>query len=181
MGSDGEAVMGGHDNAAAPAEPGAGEAIRSRLVDVILDESSISRSTPDIEHDRAVAIYDLIEENTFHPVGQVPGRYILRLSVIEKKLVFEISAEAGPAVATHVLSLTPLRKIVRDYDMICESYYQAIRHATPSQIEAIDMGRRGVHNEGSQILMERLEGKIELDLVTARRLFTLVYALHWKG
>ncbi|NBN63079.1 UPF0262 family protein [Pannonibacter tanglangensis] len=171
----------GQDKATAPAETTGGGDLRSRLIDVILDEASISRSTPDIEHDRAVAIYDLIEENTFHPVGQGPGRYILRLSVIEKKLVFEISSETGRAVATHVLSLTPLRKIVRDYDMICESYYQAIRHATPSQIEAIDMGRRGVHNEGSTILMERLEGKIELDLQTARRLFTLVYALHWKG
>jgi uncharacterized protein (UPF0262 family) len=84
-------------------------------------------------------------------------------------------------VVTHVLSLTPLRKIVKDYDLICESYYEAIRHATPSQIEAIDMGRRGVHNEGSTILMERLHGKIEVDMATARRLFTLVYALHWKG
>ncbi|WP_417685025.1 UPF0262 family protein [Roseibium sp.] len=153
----------------------------SRLVDVVLDEASIARSTPDVEHDRAVAIYDLIEENRFQPVGHPAGQYVLRLSVVEKKLVFQILLENGETVVTHVLSLTPLRKIVKDYDLICESYYEAIRHATPSQIEAIDMGRRGVHNEGSSILMERLEGKIEVDMQTARRLFTLVYALHWKG
>ncbi|WP_417679471.1 UPF0262 family protein [Roseibium sp.] len=152
-----------------------------RLVDVVLDEASIARSTPDVEHDRAVAIYDLIEENSFQPVGQPPANYVLRLSVIEKKLVLQIRREDGTEVVTHVLSLTPLRKIVKDYDLICQSYYEAIRHSTPSQIEAIDMGRRGVHNEGSTILMERLEGKIEVDMKTARRLFTLVYALHWKG
>jgi len=152
-----------------------------RLVDVVLDEASIARSTPDVEHDRAVAIYDLIEENSFQPVGQPPANYILRLSVVEKKLVLQISREDGAEVVTHVLSLTPLRKIVKDYDLICQSYYEAIRHSTPSQIEAIDMGRRGVHNEGSTILMERLEGKIMVDMPTARRLFTLVYALHWKG
>lgn len=152
-----------------------------RLVDVVLDEASIARSTPEVEHDRAVAIYDLIEENRFQPAGHPPQNFILNLAVVEKKLVFRISTEAGQEVVTHVLSLSPLRKIVKDYNLICESYYEAIRHATPSQIEAIDMGRRGVHNEGSAILMERLEGKIEVDMQTARRLFTLVYALHWKG
>lgn len=153
----------------------------SKLVDVILDEGSIARSTPDVEHDRAVAIYDLIEENSFQPVGQPPANYVLRLSVVEKKLVLQITREDGAEVVTHVLSLSPLRKIVKDYDLICQSYYEAIRHSTPSQIEAIDMGRRGVHNEGSTILMERLQGKIDVDMPTARRLFTLVYALHWKG
>ncbi|ASP36506.1 MULTISPECIES: UPF0262 family protein [Stappiaceae] len=153
----------------------------SRLVDVVLDEASIARSTPEVEHDRAVAIYDLIEENTFQPVGHPTANYVLNLSVVEKKLVLRIRTEDDGEVVTHVLSLSPLRKIVKDYDLICESYYEAIRHATPSQIEAIDMGRRGVHNEGSAILMERLSGKIEVDMQTARRLFTLVYALHWKG
>ncbi|TYC51269.1 UPF0262 family protein [Rhodobacterales bacterium] len=152
-----------------------------KLVDVVLDEASISRSTPEVEHDRAVAIYDLIEENRFQPVGHPAVNYILNLSVIEKKLVLQIRTEDGAEVVTHVLSLSPLRKIVKDYDLICQSYYEAIRHSTPSQIEAIDMGRRGVHNEGSTVLMERLEGKIEVDMQTARRLFTLVYALHWKG
>ncbi|MHA7773900.1 UPF0262 family protein [Roseibium sp. M-1] len=153
----------------------------SRLVDVVLDEASIARSTPEVEHDRAVAIYDLIEENSFQPVGHPVAKYVLNLSVVEKKLVFRIRTDSDEEVVTHVLSLSPLRKIVKDYDLICESYYEAIRHATPSQIEAIDMGRRGVHNEGSAVLMERLEGKIEVDMQTARRLFTLVYALHWKG
>ncbi|CTQ60626.1 UPF0262 family protein [Roseibium album] len=153
----------------------------SRLVDIVLDEASIARSTPEVEHDRAVAIYDLIEENSFQPVGHPPAKYVLDLAVVEKKLVFRIRTDDEREVVTHVLSLSPLRKIVKDYDLICESYYEAIRHATPSQIEAIDMGRRGVHNEGSVILMERLEGKIAVDMQTARRLFTLVYALHWKG
>ncbi len=157
------------------------ETAGGRLVDVVLDEASIARSTPEVEHDRAVAIYDLIEENCFQPVGYPVAKFVLNLSVIEKKLVFQIQTEDDQPVVTHVLSLTPLRKIVKDYDLICESYYEAIRHATPSQIEAIDMGRRGVHNEGSTILMERLQGKIEVDMATARRLFTLVYALHWKG
>ncbi|WP_153771085.1 UPF0262 family protein [Labrenzia sp. CE80] len=152
-----------------------------KLVDVVLDEASISRSTPDVEHDRAVAIYDLIEENSFSPVGHPAGNFVLQLSVVEKKLVFAIAGEDGEPIVTHVLSLTPLRKIVKDYDLICESYFEAIRHSTPSQIEAIDMGRRGVHNEGSEILMERLKGKVDVDMTTARRLFTLVYALHWKG
>ncbi|MBD8894334.1 UPF0262 family protein [Roseibium litorale] len=155
--------------------------VGGKLVDVILDEESIARSTPDVEHDRAVAIYDLIEENQFQPVGLPVSNYVLRLSVVEKRLVLEIRSEAGDVLVTHVLSLSPLRKVVKDYDLICQSYYEAIRHASPSQIEAIDMGRRGVHNEGSSILMERLEGKITVDMVTARRLFTLVYALHWKG
>lgn len=151
------------------------------LVDVVLDAASISRSTPDIEHDRAVAIYDLIEDNQFQPVGLPARAYVLRLSVIEKKLVFQIQDRDGVEVVTHVLSLSPLRRIVKDYQLICESYYEAIRRSTPSQIEAIDMGRRGVHNEGAAILQERLEGKVEIDTRTARRLFTLVYALHWKG
>lgn len=159
----------------------AAESASGRLVDVILDEGSIARSSPEVEHDRAVAIYDLIEENSFQPVGYPPVNFILVLSVVEKKLVLQIRTENEQDVVTHVLSLSPLRKIVKDYDLICESYYEAIRHATPSQIEAIDMGRRGVHNEGSTILMERLEGKITVDMPTARRLFTLVYALHWKG
>ncbi len=100
---------------------------------------------------------------------------------MESRLIFAITREAGEDVATHILSLTPLRRVVRDYFMICESYYQAIRSATPSKIEAIDMGRRGLHNEGSQTLQNRLQGKIEVDFNTARRLFTLVCVLHWRG
>lgn len=153
----------------------------ARLIEVELDES-IGRSTPDVEHERAVAIFDLIEENSFRPVGDNGGGpYRLKLSISEKRLVFSVSREDGAAVVTHILSLTPFRRIVKDYYLICESYYAAIRSSTPSQIEAIDMGRRGLHNEGSQTLMDRLKGKIEVDFNTARRLFTLVCVLHWRG
>ncbi|MBX3598783.1 MAG: UPF0262 family protein [Rhizobiaceae bacterium] len=152
----------------------------ARLVDVELDES-IGRSTPDVEHERAVAIFDLIEENSFAPVNDGGGPYRLKLSLAESRLVFAISRENGDQVVTHILSLTPFRRIIKDYYMICESYYEAIRSSTPRQIEAIDMGRRGLHNEGSQTLMDRLSGKIEMDFNTARRLFTLVCVLHWRG
>ena len=154
---------------------------RARLIDIELDES-IGRSTPDVEHERAVAIFDLIEENSFCPVNDTgAGPYKLKLSLVEHRLVFNISRESGETVATHILSLTPFRRIVKDYYMICESYYAAIRTSTPSQIEAIDMGRRGLHNDGSQTLKDRLDGKIEIDFDTARRLFTLVCVLHWRG
>jgi uncharacterized protein (UPF0262 family) len=154
---------------------------QSKLIDVELDES-IGRSTPDVEHERAVAIFDLIEENSFQPVGDTgSGPYRLKLLLVQSRLVFEINRENGERVAAHMLSLTPFRRIVKDYYMICESYYAAIRNATPSQIEAIDMGRRGLHNEGSQTLVDRLNGKIEIDFNTARRLFTLVCVLHWRG
>ena len=151
------------------------------LVAVTLDEASIGRSSADIEHERAVAIYDLIEQNAFAPVDHDGGPYALQLGVAENRLVFDVRLADGTPVIAHMLSLTPFRRIVKDYFLICDSYYKAIRTATPSQIEAIDMGRRGLHNEGSELLMERLDGKIALDLDTARRLFTLVCVLHWKG
>ena len=156
-------------------------AARQRLVSVILDEESIGRSNPDVEHERKVAIYDLLEQNSFAPVGHDGGPYALHLSIDANRLVFDIRREDGTPVVAHLLSLTPLRRIVKDYYMICDSYYQAIRTATPDKIEAIDMGRRGVHNEGSRILMERLKGKVTIDIDTARRLFTLLCVLHWKG
>ncbi|MCL6705569.1 UPF0262 family protein [Pseudomonas sp. R2.Fl] len=151
-----------------------------RLCDVVLDET-IGRSTPDVEHERAVAIFDLIEENIFEPIGHAGGPYKLYLSLVDSKLVFSVKTEGGEDVATHILSLTPFRRIIKDYFMICESYYEAIRSSTPSQIEAIDMGRRGIHNEGSQTLMDRLSGKIRIDFDTARRLFTLICVLYWRG
>jgi uncharacterized protein (UPF0262 family) len=151
------------------------------LVKVTLDEGSIGRSSPDIEHERAVAIYDLIEDNAFAPVDHDGGPYALQLSIQENRLVFDIRLEDDSPVMAHLLSLTPFRRIVKDYFMICDSYYKAIRTATPSQIEAIDMGRRGLHNEGSELLRERLKEKIEVDFDTARRLFTLICVLHWKG
>jgi uncharacterized protein (UPF0262 family) len=160
---------------------GARTAQDQRLVKVTLDENSIGRSSADVEHERAVAIYDLIEENAFAPIGHAGGPYWLHIAVVSNRLVLEVrTADASPVI-THHLSLTPLKRIVRDYFMICDSYYQAIRSSTPSQIEAIDMGRRALHNEGSELLMERLKDKINVDLNTARHLFTLISVLHWKG
>jgi uncharacterized protein (UPF0262 family) len=153
----------------------------SKLVAVTLDEESIGRSGPDIEHERAVAIYDLIEENSFQPVDHPAGPYALHLSMAESRLVFDIRRPDGATVVVHLFSLTPLRKIVKDYFMICDSYYAAIRTASADKIEAIDMGRRGLHDEGSRTLMERLDGKVTVDFQTARRLFTLICVLHWKG
>jgi uncharacterized protein (UPF0262 family) len=151
------------------------------LVKVTLDENSIGRSNPDIEHERAVAIYDLLEDNVFQPIGHGHGPFALHLSIVDNRLVFDIQRADGGAVIAHYLSLTPLRRIVKDYFMVCDSYYQAIRTATAAQIEAIDMGRRALHNEGSELLAERLKDKITMDVDTARRLFTLVSVLHWKG
>ena len=154
---------------------------KNRLAAITLDDASIGRGTPDQEHEREIAIYDLIEENTFEVPGHDGGPYTLILALHDAKLVFDIRAESGDKAMTHILSLTPFRKILKEYFMVCESYYAAIRTATPSQIEAIDMGRRGLHNEGAQLLAERLKGKIVCDTDTSRRLFTLVTALHWKG
>ena len=154
----------------------------NRIVGVTLDEDSIGRSGPDIEHERAIAIYDLIEQNLFAPDGaDGKGPFTLHIGITGSRLMFDIRREDGTPVVAHLLSLTPFRRIVKDYFMICDSYYQAIRTATPSQIEAIDMGRRGLHDEGSRILMERLRKKVRVDFDTARRLFTLVCVLHWKG
>jgi uncharacterized protein (UPF0262 family) len=154
---------------------------KHHLVAVTLDEGSIGRSNPDVEHERAIAIYDLLEANVFAPLGHDDGPYALHLSMAENRLVFDIRLADGTPVIAHFFSLTPLRRIVKDYFMICDSYYQAIRTATPSQIEAIDMGRRGLHDEGSRVLMERLKRKVKIDFDTARRIFTLICVLHWKG
>ena len=154
---------------------------KQRLVKVTLDEESIGRSNEDVEHEREVAIYDLLEQNSFAPVGHDGGPYILHLSINANRLVFDIRQEDNTPVMAHLLSLSPLRRIVKDYYIICDSYYQAIRTATPDKIEAIDMGRRAIHNDGCSILMERLQGKVKIDIDTARRLFTLICVLHWKG
>ena len=159
----------------APAKPA------KRLVAVTLDENSIGRSNPDVEHERAVAIYDLIEENSFTPHGDADGPFALHLSITGSRLMFDIRRADGTPVMAHLLSLTPLRRIVKDYYTVCDSYYAAIRTATPDRIEALDMGRRGLHDEGSNILMERLKRKVDVDFDTARRLFTLICVLHWKG
>ena len=152
-----------------------------RLVAVTLDEKSIGRSGPDIEHERAVAIYDLLEANEFAPVGIEGGPFALNLSITGNRLMLDIRRADGTPAMVHLLSLSPLRRIVKDYFMVCDSNYAAIRNATPERIEALDMGRRSLHDEGSELLMERLKRKVRIDFDTARRLFTLICVLHWKG
>ena len=154
---------------------------RHRLVTITLDENSIGASNRDVEHERAIAIYDLLEQNSFAPVGHRGGPYALNLGVKENRLVFDIRLADGKPVIAHLLSLGPFRRIVKDYFLICDSYYEAIRTATPDRIEALDMGRRGLHDEGSRILQEAIKRKVKIDFDTARRLFTLICVLHWKG
>lgn len=150
------------------------------IVKIDLDERSLAPATADIEHERKVAIYDLLEENYFRPLGVEGGPFELYLSNVERRLVFDVRKAGGAALGQVHLSMTPFRKIIKDYFMLCESYYDAIRNAAPAQIETIDMARRGMHNEGSDILQERLKDKIELDANTARRLFTLICSFHMR-
>lgn len=154
---------------------------RQRIAGITLDESSVVRRGADVEHERAVAIFDLLEDNRFAPVGDYRGPYNLNLGIAENRLRFEIRDDGDAVLGTVVLALSPFRRIVKDYFKVCESYFEAIKSASPSKIEAIDMGRRGLHNEGSQLLRERLDGKIEIDFDTARRLFTLICVLHIRG
>jgi len=155
--------------------------IAGRLVAVTLDAASIAPISREVDHERQVAIFDLIEQNSFAPVGESGGDYALRLSMVSNRLVLQVSRADGAPITTHILSLTPFRRIMRDYHMVCHTYYDAIRTQTPNQIEAIDMGRRGLHDEGAQILKDKLADKIAIDKLTARRLFTLIAVLHWKG
>jgi uncharacterized protein (UPF0262 family) len=149
-----------------------------RLIDVELDAASLQASSPDVEQERRIAIFDLLEANSFRPIGSHGGPYVLRLALEQGRLVFDVRTAEREPHGKIMLSLTPFRRIVKDYFFVCDSYYAAIKSAAPSQIEAIDMGRRGLHNEGSQVLQERLAGKVELDHNTARRIFTLICALH---
>jgi uncharacterized protein (UPF0262 family) len=153
----------------------------SRLVAVTLDEASLGRTNDDVEHERRVAIYDLLEENRFKPVGHDGGPYALQLGISGNRLVFDIRLTDNTPVIAHMLSLAPFRRVVKDYFVVCDSYYAAIRTATPDRIEALDMARRGLHDEGSRLVMERLKRKVDIDFDTARRLFTLISVLHWKG
>ena len=151
----------------------------NHLIDVEIDQGSLAANGPDAEHERRVAIFDLLEKNSFNLLGHTPGGpYKLVLGEVERKLVFDIFDEAGEKVYSYIFSLSPFRGVIRDYFMICESYHEAIRGSTPMQIEAIDMARRGIHNEGSDLLRERLQDKIAIDIDTSRRLFTLICALH---
>jgi uncharacterized protein (UPF0262 family) len=154
---------------------------KARIVSIEIDEKSLAPAGPDADHERKVAIFDILEGNTFRLVGHEGGPYAVVLSLADNRLVFDVAEENGAPVRKMMLSLTTLRRVIKDYFMICDSYYDAIRNSTPSQIEAIDMGRRGLHNEGSQILTEKLADKVEVDFDTSRRLFTLVCALHARG
>jgi uncharacterized protein (UPF0262 family) len=154
---------------------------RNRLIEINLDEQSIRRTTANVDHEREVAIFDILDNNSFALEGREDGPYKLTLGIAEDRLVLTVGNEAAPALITHMLSLTPLKRVMKDYFIVCDSYYQAIRTLPPSKIQAIDMGRRGLHDEGSQLLTSRLEGKIALDSDTSRRLFTLICALHWRG
>ena len=150
-----------------------------RLQTVEIDDESLAAASRDQEQERQIAIFDLIEANYFRPEGGEAGPYDLRMGLADNRLMLDVS---GPGYQRrHILSLSPFRRLIKDYFLICESYYQAIRNSTPGQIETLDMGRRGIHNEASELLRTRLAGKIETDLDTARRLFTLICALHWRG
>jgi len=152
-----------------------------RLAAITLDEASVVRRNRQIEQEREIAIYDLIESNSFRPIGSPGGPYNLVLAIQENRLVFDIRLADGKAHGKVMLSLTPFKRVVKDYFLICESYFTAIRSAPPSRIEALDMSRRSLHDEGSKLLRKRLSGKVDIDFDTARRLFTLVCVLHLKA
>jgi uncharacterized protein (UPF0262 family) len=152
-----------------------------RITSIELDERTMVRRTREIEQEREIAIYDLLEANAFRPLESGGGPYKLILSVEDNKLIFDILLEDGSADGKVALSLAPFRKVIKDYFLICESYFKAIRNAPPSQIETLDMSRRGVHDEGSELLKDCLKDKIDVDFDTARRLFTLLCVLHLKG
>ncbi len=152
-----------------------------RLQSIIIDDASLASASRDQEHERQVAIFDLLEENYFQPEGEGEGSgpYDLTIGLADNRLLLDI---IGPSYERrHLLSMSPFKSLIRDYFMVCDSYYDAIRNASPAQIEALDMGRRGLHNEGSSLLRERLGGKVTTDLDTARRLFTLICALYRRG
>ena len=154
---------------------------KQRIVNIFLDEKSLVRRAAHVEHERKVAVYDLLEDNHFAPVGDDLGPYTLHLGIENNRLVFDIRTEGGDKLDRFTLPLNSFRKIVKDYFIVCESYFEAIKTAPPSRIEALDMGRRGLHNEGSDILCDRLEGKVDIDKRTARRLFTLICVLHIRA
>ena len=154
---------------------------RQKLVHVQLDEKTVVRRAAEVEHERAVAIYDLLEENYFAVNGEFTGPYTLHIRLEDNRLIFDVRAQDGEPLVQVPLPLRSFQSVVKDYFLVCESYFTAIKKSTPAQIEAIDMGRRGLHNEGSELLRERLHGKIDIDFDTARRLFTLICVLHIRG
>jgi uncharacterized protein (UPF0262 family) len=152
-----------------------------RITDLILDERTVVRRSPQIEHERKVAIFDLLEENRFVPAGDLEGPYVLHLGIQENRLVFDVHDRQDAPLTRFSLGLGPFRSVVHDYFVVCESYFEAIKSAGRARIEALDMGRRGLHDEGAAILARRLENKVEIDNDTARRLFTLICVLHIRG
>lgn len=153
-----------------------------RLIHIEFDESTGTHPSPDVEQERRIAIYDLVENNAFAPSqGARRGPYSLSLKVADNRLILVLTTAAGAAVQEISLSMSPFRKLMKDYATVCESYFEAIKSAPRTRIEAIDMGRRGLHDEGSKLLIERLAGEAEIDFDTARRLFTLIYVLHMRG
>ncbi len=154
---------------------------RQRIVGITLDERTVVRRSAEIEHERQVAIFDLLEDNHFAPAGLDSGPYNLHLSVEENRLVIDINDARGKPLQRVVLQITPYRRLIKDYFTVCESYFEAIKRASPSRIEAIDMGRRGLHNEGSELMRAHLADRVAIDVNTARRLFTLLCVLHIRG
>ena len=152
-----------------------------KMVGIFLDERSVVSRSAQVDHERKVAIYDLIQENSFKRAGDFPGPYNLYLSIAENRLIFDVRDTGDNELTRFVQPLSSLRAVIKDYFMVCDSYYRAIKISTPSKIEAIDMGRRSLHNEGAKILQERLAQKVEIDTHTARRLFTLICVLHIRG
>ena len=157
------------------------EAAPNRIIDIQLDKGSIVRWSREVDHERQVAIFDLLENNSFTLVDGFSGPYRIGLSLREANLIITVANDGGSETSEISLSMRSFRKLIKDYFLICESYFEAIRTATPSRIEAIDMGRRGLHNDGAALLIDALGGKINLDEETARRLFTLICVLHIRG
>jgi len=155
--------------------------VEFRLAAITLDEKSVVQRSRAVEQEREIAIYDILEANVFKPEGSAGGPYHLTLGLEENRLVLDIAQEDGSAPGRMTLSLTPLRKTMKDYFLVCENYYKAIRTAPPHQIEALDMARRTLHDEGATELQKRLKDKVETDFDTARRLFTLVCVLQMRG
>jgi uncharacterized protein (UPF0262 family) len=158
----------------------------SRICQIEIDDSGLPTPTPEIEQERKVAVFDLLEDNSFQLLAREgqkppPGPFAMRLAIRDRRLVIAVCDQAGANLGEMLLSLGPFRQVVKDYYQICGSYFEAVKRLPPSQIEAIDMARRGIHNEGARILQERLEGKAEMDIDTARRLFTLICVLHFGG
>ncbi len=152
-----------------------------RLLDIILDDASLAPASTNAEHERRIALFDMREANTFQVIGRNSGPYILTLALAEGRLMLDVANEIGERACLHHVAMSPVRKLMKDYAFICESYYAAIRDAAPSKIEAIDMGRRALHNDAAEMLTQALAEKIVVDFETARRLFTLVCAMHVRG